>query len=72
MLSLDVISNVQVLKEASFSFVLVKQVGAYCKVLKMIETPLRIHLQLLVPAFISSTNTLVIALCPEGFCEQSE
>ena len=48
-LSLDVITNIQVLKNASLSRVLVQKAGAYSKLLDTIEMPL--HLQLLVPAF---------------------
>ena len=53
MLSLGVISYVQVLQKASLSHVLVEQAGAYCKALKVIESPLHVHLQLLVSAFLS-------------------
>ena len=51
-LSPGVISKVQVFKKASLSPILVEQAGAYSKPLVTIEAPLRVHLQLLVPAFL--------------------
>ena len=51
--SQGVVSNVQDLKKASLSYVLVEQVGAYSKQLETIEMSLRVYLQLLVPAFLS-------------------
>lgn len=41
---------------ASLSLVLIEHAGAYSKLLETIETPLRIHLQLFVPAVLSIKN----------------
>ena len=55
-LSLGVISKVEVFKKASLSPISVEQAGAYSKLLVMIEAPLHVHLQLLVPTFLFIKN----------------